>query len=195
MKQKTIKPLYFYHVVNKNSNMSLGLLSLQYMYNNKQYDLFDKYSEKYKKRIVKDWNIEKYQNRVESSLTREEILDALNIYRGPYGTSQIFFFRYPPKPSLGPKVAELLKYKDIYRIDINNPKTQKYIKDIFYGYEESHSDNKKLDRQYYENITEEKYFAKYDDKIPMNFMKLNHISIAFKEEYCPIAIIEKLKEK
>ena len=42
------KPLYFYHLVDKNADMSKGIISLQYMYDNKMDDLFDKNIIKYK---------------------------------------------------------------------------------------------------------------------------------------------------
>ena len=86
---KTNKPLYFYHLVNKDVDMNKGIISLQYMYDNKMYDLFDKNVEKYKDRILNDWNIEKYKGK--SNLTREEYIDALNIFRGKYGTNYILF--------------------------------------------------------------------------------------------------------
>ena len=71
-----------------------GLISLQYMYDNKMYNLFDKNVEKYKDRILNDWNIEKYKEK--TNLTREEYIDALNIFRGKYGANYIYFFRYAP---------------------------------------------------------------------------------------------------
>jgi hypothetical protein len=95
--QKLIKlnePLYFYHLVNKDANLENGLISLQYMYDNKMYDLFDKNVLKYKDRIINDWNIDKYKNK--KDLTREEYIDALNIFRGNEGCNYIYFFRYPP---------------------------------------------------------------------------------------------------
>ena len=49
---KESKPLYFYHLINKDSNLEKGILSLQYMYNNKMYDLFDKNAAKYTHRIT-----------------------------------------------------------------------------------------------------------------------------------------------
>lgn len=193
--QKLIKlnePLYFYHVINKDADISKGILSLKYMYDNELFNLFDKNIRKYKKRIVNDWNIEKYKNRDENTLTREEIIDALNIFRGEYGASYIYFFKFPLYKELGTKINELLKVKDIYRININDEEVQKNIKDIFYGYDESNSDNKILDKSYYENITEEEYFKNYDDSLVMNFSTLNHISIAFKDNYCPIEFLEKI---
>lgn len=186
------EPLYFYHVINKDAVLDDGIYSLKYMYNNGLFELFDKSTEKYKLRIVNDWNIKKYKDRKVDSLTREEIMDALNIFRGKYGSRYIYFFRYPLYKELGSRMAEILKYKDIYRIDINDERVQKYIVDIFYGYDLSNSDNKVLDRSYYENVTCDEYFKKYDDEIPMNFSTLNHISIAFKEDYCPVYLLEKM---
>lgn len=77
------KSLYFYHLVNKDADMENGIISLKYMYDNEMYDLFDKNVLKYKDRIINDWNIEKYKGR--NNLTREEYIDALNIFRGMYG--------------------------------------------------------------------------------------------------------------
>lgn len=196
--QKLVKlnePLYFYHIVNKDADLNKGLLSLKYMYDNNLLDLFDKNSNKYRKRIVDDWNIDKYKYRKEDSLSREEIMDALNIFRGKYGTSYIYFFKYPPYKELGIRMEEILNVKDIYKININDEEIQKNIKDIFYGYCDSNSNNKILDKEYYENITEEQYFQQYDDSLTMNFSKLNHISIAFKNDYCPIDFLEKVNLK
>lgn len=193
-KQKLIKlnePLYFYHVINKRADLSKGLLSLQYMYDHQLFDLFDKNVSKYKKRITKDWNIKKYQNK--KQLTREEILDAFTIFRGMNGPSYIYFFRYPLYPELGSKIKQLLKVKDIYQININDEEVQKEIEAIFYGYENSHSDNKLLDKTYYETVTQKEYFENYDDNLEMNFKTLNHIGIIFKKGYCPIRFLKKIQ--
>lgn len=186
------KHLYFYHIVNKNADMSKGLYSLKYLYDNKMFDLFDKYVSKYKNRIVNDWGIKEYYGMNASELTREDILDALNVFRGKYGTSYIYFFRYPLYKELGFKIKELLKVKDIYRIDINDKRVQEFIVDIFYGYDMSSSDNQILNKKYYEEITEEEYFSMYNDDDELNFAKLNHIAIAFKDDYVPIELLEKI---
>ena len=191
--QKLIKlntPLYFYHLINKDSDLSNGLISLQYMYNNKMYDLFDKNVVKYKNRIINDWNIKKYQGK--DTLTREEYIDGLNIFRGKYGSSYIYFFKYPPYKELGNKMKEILKYKDIYRININDEEVMKNIKDIFYGYDMSNSENKLLNKEYYEKVTQKEYFSKYDDSLEMNFSRLNHIGISFINDKCPIEYFEKV---
>lgn len=187
---KLNKPLYFYHLIDKNCDMSTGILSLQYMYDNFMYDLFDKSVHKYIDRITGGWNIEKYRNK--SSLSRKEIMDALRIFRGNYGCSYIYFFRYAPYSELGNRMKELLKYKDIYRININDEEVLKSINDIFYGYDMSNSDNSVLDKSYYENVSVTEYFSKYVDSLKINFSTLNHIGIAFKENYCPIKFLEKI---
>lgn len=69
------------------------------------------------------------------------------------------------------------------------------MKDIFYGYFKSHSDNRLLNKTYYEQITKEEYFKDYDDTSEMNFAALNHISIAFMENYLPKKFLEKVEEK
>lgn len=191
--QKLIKlnePLYFYHVVDKDADLSKGLLTLEYMYNNNMFDLFDRYTKKYIKRITSDWNILEYKGK--DILSREDIRNALKIIRGEYGTSYLYFFRYPLYKELGSKIEKLLEVKDIYRININDEEVQKNIKDIFYGYENSFSDNKLLDKAYYENISKEEYFSNYDDDLEFNFSTLNHISIAFIDDYCPIDFLEKV---
>lgn len=93
---------------------------------------------------------------------------------------------------MGPKIKELSLYKDIYRINLHDEKLQSQIESIFYGYNLSHSDNDLLDKTYYENVTKQEYFEKYDDSIPMNFSTLNHISICFKEGTCPLSLLEKV---
>lgn len=186
------EPLYFYHIMNKDVKEELGILSLQYMYDHQLFELFDKNACKYKTRIIDNWNIPKYQGREEDSLTREEILDALNIFRGPYGSKYIYFFRYPPYKKLGPKMKTLLETKNIYQIDINDEEIQKYILDISYGYQKSNTDNQKLDKKYYETVSKEEYFKDYDDSLTMNFSTLNHIGIAFIDSYCPFEILKKI---
>lgn len=190
---KTNQPLYFYHLVDKDADMTNGIISLQYMYDHKMFKLFDKNILKYKDRILNSWNIEKYKGK--SSLTREEYIDALNIFRGKYGSNYIYFFRYPPYKKLGNKISELSKYKDIYRININDEKIQKSISDIFYGFDMSNSNNKVLDKKYYETISKKEYFSKYNDTLSMNFSTLNHIAISFEDGFCPLKFLEKVEWK
>ena len=69
---------------------------------------------------------------------------------------------------------------------------KQYIEDIFYGYQDSNSDNKLLDKNYYEKITKEEYFKNYQDNSHMNYALLNHIGISFKNGYIPLKCLKKV---
>ncbi|MCX4248714.1 MAG: hypothetical protein OSJ65_03000 [Bacilli bacterium] len=192
--QKLIKlnsPLYFYHLVDKSADLSKGLFSLKYFYDNKMYDLFDKYAYKYKYRIVGAWNIDKFHGMKESDLSREDIIEALETFRGPFGASYIYFFRYPPYKGLGNRMDEILKSKDIYRLNINDEEVMLMIDDIFYNFDISNRDNKLLNKSYYENVSLEEYFSKYSDQDEMVFANLNHIAVSFTNDFCPSKFLEK----
>lgn len=182
------KHMYFYHLAPKGMNGDL--YSLQYLYDHKKYDLFDKYTDKYRFRIANDW---RYYNKNPEDLTREEILSSLKKFRKEDSLDDIYFFKFPPYSNMGPHMDSILANKDIYAIDIEDPKVKAIIKDIYWGTDGSHSDSTVLDRQYYENISSDEYFSKYDDKAKMNFASLNHISIKFKDGYCPIRLLKKVK--
>ena len=177
-----LEPLYFYHLINKDADITKGLLSLQYMYDNKMYDLFDEEASKYIDRITTHWNIEKYKDK--TSLSREEIIDALNIYRGNCGSKYIYFFKYPPYNKLGNRMSSILKEKQIIRIDLNNKDLFKEIEDVFYG--------NNTNREYYENVSIDDYFKDYDDSSNMNFASINHIGISFKDGYIPYNLLERV---
>jgi len=189
---KLNEPLYFYHLVDRNASFRDGLYSLAYMYRHQLFDLFDQSVEKYRARIALEWHTP-YQGRDASSLTRREILDALKSFRGEFGASYIYFFRYPPKRKLGTRMAHILENKVILRINTHDEEVERHIKDIFYGYEGSHRDGKILDEEYYENVTEEEYFSTYDDEAELNFSGLNHIAIAFQDDFCPFRFLEEEK--
>lgn len=185
------KPLYFYHLAPKGINKnSKGLYSLQYLYDHKMYDLFDKYTDKYRYRICYLWG---YSNKNPYELTREEVIKYIKKFRDDDQLDEIYFFRFPPYYELGDHMKEILKNKDIYRININDESTRRYIKDIYWGTDGSHSDSAELNRDYYENINQDNYFKNYDDKSQMNFASLNHISVRFKNGYCPFELLTKVR--
>lgn len=188
MNKKT--PLYFYHLVNKEVNLSKGIVSLQYMYNHKMDEEFDKNVLKYEKRIREDWNLKEFKEK--ENLTRKDYLDGLKEFRGVNGANYIYFFRFPPFKKLGAKIKALSEYKDIYRINIKDEALKKQIEEIFWGYHLSWSDNQELDETYYEQIDMTTYFKNYNDQLEMNFSTLNHIAIAFKKGYCPSSYLEKI---
>lgn len=170
------KPFYFYHLFPKNSKINIdGIISPRYMLDNGLFDLFDQSTNKYRNRIVNGW---KYYNKDPNQLTRDEIVDSLNRFRGRYGDNMIYFFKFPPSKILGKNMRNLLKDKIIYQIDLNNPEVRNIINMIDWGFHLSNSDNKILNRKYYEDIDIEKYYSYYDDKAKLLFANLNHISIS-----------------
>lgn len=183
---KPNKPLYFYHLVDKNSDLTKGILSLKYMYDHHQEELFAKYTLKYQDRVAQELKKDP------QTLIKEDYLTWFNHQRGKNGASYIYFFRYPPTTDLGNHMQDILKDKDIYCIDINDEKLRQNILDIFYGYDVN--TKKSLDQTYYDNVTKEEYFAHYQDNIAMNFSTINHIAIMFKEDYCPMSFIKKVNK-
>lgn len=182
---------YFYHFAPKNIDTKLGLLSPQYMYDHGMTELFRKSTDKYRDRIVGGWNI--YPNKNPEDLTDKEIIKANNLFRkSDKGLSYIYFFKYPPYEELGPKMKMFIETHDIYRINIDDPKVKSCIKEIFWNNDMSHSDGKKLDEKYYRSINPTDYFKKYNDNSKLNFASLNHIGIRFKDDYCPISLLEKV---
>lgn len=184
---------YFYHFAPKNINTNTGILSPKYMYEHNMSDLFKKSTDKYRDRLVNGWGY--YKDKNPEDLTDKEIFDGINKFReSDSGLSYIYFFRYPPYENLGPKMKVFLKTHDCYRIDLNNPEVKKYIDEIYWGTDMSHSDGKKLDENYYRNISSNDYFKRYNDSSKINFAALNHIAIRFKNDYCPINLLEKIND-
>ena len=169
------KHFYFYHLFPKNSINVGGIISPRYMLENGMFDLFDQSTNKYRDRIVNGW---KYYNKDPNQLTRDEIIDSLNKFRGKYGDNMIYFFKFPPSKILGKNMKNLLKDKIIYQIDLNNPEVRSIINKIDWGYHLSNSNNKSLNKKYYEDIDIEKYYRYYNDKAKLLFANLNHISIS-----------------
>lgn len=167
-KQKLIKlndPVYVYYFANKDEDMSLGILSLKYLYDNQMYDLFDKSVNIYKSSVTGNFHIPKYEGRDDDSLTREEILDGLSRYKGEYGSSYIYFFKYSDKDELIKHAKRLLNVNDIYRININDEEVQLHIKDIVYDCSDINS---------------------------TDILNSNLVAISFINDYCPIKFLEKL---
>lgn len=191
-----VERLYFYHLISKNVKLnSKGLKTPEYVYkveNNKK--LYLDMVDKYRYRLCNGWDI--YPKRDPDSLAPKEIYDGINKFRDdPDGNNQIYMFRYPPSPDLGPNMREVLKDKVIYAFDILDPKNKEYIKKINWGFKDSHTGNEALTREYYENITEEEYFANYDDNAKMLFASLNHISVNPVKGYIPTSRLKKTNHK
>lgn len=184
---------YFYHMVPKGTNIKNGITSLRYQYDNNQIDIANKGADKYRDRLVNGWGI--YPNRNPEDLSLDEIINGLDKFRGDGGSAQIYFFKYPPYKELGNKMKEILKYKDIYRIDLDDPKVKNIIEYIDWGYYFSNTDNEPMNEEYYRNVTVDQYFSEYTENTnaPL-FASIPHIGIKFKNNYIPKNLITKIND-
>ena len=173
------RPLYFYHLGPKGLKK---IVSLEYQYRTNK-KLFAINRSKYRNRLCNGRGI--YPGRDPESLTLDEVHDGICKFRKTEnGCNQIYIFRYSPFRGLGPNMSSTLSgNKALYKLELN--RLSPILNYVDYGYWMSWSSNKKLNRKYYENVTPEEYFSRYDDNDPLRFSTLNHISISPKNLYIP----------
>lgn len=186
------EPLYFYHLLPKNVVLDRkGIVTPEFFWRNKMIPEYLKCVNKYRDRLVNDWSI--YPNVYPEELTPLQIYHGLNYFRGDKnGNNRIFLFRYLPYSDLGTHMDKVLSEKKAYRIDIESGLVKQYIEKIDYGYWLSDSRNRKLQRHYYVNVTEEEYFYYYNDNDNPLFKSLNHIAIIPKLTYMPLLLWEEV---
>lgn len=185
---------YFYHLLPKGSNITPGIVSLDYQYHHDIQE-FRKNSDKYRERLCNGWGI--YPGRSPASLSDKEIYDGINKFRkSSQGCNQIYLFRYPPTAKLGKQMGEILKSKDIYRVDLNELRDNGVITDVDFGYMDSNTDNTKLSEDWYINISYDDYFKNYTESDPnrLLFSYMNHISVTPKNGYIPKRFLTKIKQ-
>lgn len=179
-------PDIWYHMVPKGSDISTGIISPEYMYRNDK-KMFGHVTDKYRGRLSHEWGI--YPDKDPDELTDQEIADGLIKYRGANGLKYIYMFRYAPTPELGPNMAKTLEGKDLYAIDLNKIPD---IIEVDYGHDMSNRDNKALNRQYYDRVSQKDYFSRYDDDGKLLFASLNHIGVATRSGRIPPYAITKV---
>lgn len=185
---------YFYHLLPKGSNISPGIVSLDYQYHHDIQE-FRKNSDKYRERLCNEWGI--YSGKSPASLSDKEIYDGINKFRKTsQGCNQIYLFRYPPTAKLGKQMGEILKSKDIYRVDLNELRDNGVITDVDFGYIDSNTDNTKLSEDWYVNISYDDYFKNYTESDPnrLLFSYMNHISVTPKNGYISKRFLTKIKQ-
>lgn len=96
----------------------------------------------------------------------------------------LYLLRYPPYPELGKQTKNILQRSDIYRINLNDEEVMKNIKDINYG--------EKVNKEYYQNITSNQYFANYNDNLAIDYSHLNLVSISFNNDFYLNEFFEKI---
>ena len=98
-----------------------------------------------------------------------------------------------PYKDLGNNMERVLEGKRAFKIDIEDNKVRTYIKNINWGYWMSDNRNRKLNRHYYNNVSEDEYFKYYKDSNNPLFKSLNHIAIILKNNSIPLNILEEVE--
>lgn len=181
---------YFYNAVSSINEK--GLITPGYAYRNGDKELFRYMTNKYRYRICYEWNI--FPNKTPDELTDEDIVYALNKFRkSEHGIDTIYFFRYKPSLSLGPNIRKSLNGSTFVRINLNSKKLLSQLQeDVFWGYDMSSSNNKPLNRIYYEMVSKKDYFSRYDDNNKMIYSTLNHIGLIVKNGQIKPSLLEVL---
>lgn len=191
-----MEPLYFYHLVPKGAKLSPGITSLKYQYKTGDMKSFIKNSLKYRVRLCTSWGI---YDKKPDSLTPTEIIEGIEKFRGPNGANYIYLFRFPPYMNLGKHMGDVLRFKDIYRIDIaklieDGIILKNEIKDVQSGYDPSSRPNvtNTTFSRYY-SMTVPSYFKNYNDQTtgPL-FGTIDHIGISPRMGYIPKKYCKKI---
>lgn len=195
-------PLYFYALIYNPENRRLdtepGIMTPQYMYSHDKNYLLDPVLDSWRRIIVNKWQMYPQDP---MTLTRREVVDALNIKLGGKFMDSISFFRYVPSPTLGWQLKMLMGKMSIIRIDLNDTALMNHIRkeDIDWG-NDTRIFARKLNRMYYQNISYEEYTKYYRDNMAI-FDKerlldqFNQITIKVKDGFIPKSVCEDMTVK
>lgn len=176
----------WYHLIPKGSDLSKGILSPQWMITHHMETLALYYLDKYRDRMVSSWNI--YPDKEPNGLSIEELFAGLEKFRGKYGKQAIYAFRYPLASQMGPNMKKVLRYKDIYEIDISK------IPDLIMI---DYNINGGKPASWYDSVTQEEYFSTYDDNAEKHgkllFAGIPHVAIITTSGRIPPQAIRKLE--
>lgn len=195
-------PFYMYALVLNPENRKLdtepGIMTPQYMYTHDKNYLLDPILDSWRRVIVNTWGMYPQDP---ATLTRREIIDALNIRLGGKFMDTINFFRFVPSPTLGWQLKLLLGRVNIYRIDLNNTALYNYIRkeDIDWG-KDKRVFSRKLNRLYWQNVGYEEYIKFYRDNISVFdrerlLDQFNQITITVKDGFIPKKVCEDMTTK
>ena len=122
------QPMYYYYLQYDThkyaADTDIGIMTPQYMYEHSKWKQLDPILDGWRRRIINVWEMYSYAD--PKSLSREEIIDALNIRMGPDYMMSIPLFHFIPGPALGWQSTLVMRYMNIYRIDINQIELKKW---------------------------------------------------------------------
>ena len=190
-------PFIFYAIfpnpLKKDLSNEPGLMTPQYLYDHNKGYLLDPILEPWRRIIVNVWDMYKQDP---GALTRQEIIDALNIRLGPRYMKSIQLFRYIPSVALGWQLKLVMSHMAIFKIDLNNIDVLKYVKreDIDWGFDK-HLPMRKLNRLYYEQVQYDEYTKYYKDtQVVFNKEKLldqfNQITVLVNSGVIPKTVVK-----
>lgn len=184
---------YFYHLAPIGIDLHEGLMSPTALHESGRHQECIAALEKYRERMVYGWAI--FPGRDPYKLTETELLRGLEKFRGVGGGRTIYFFRYLPQSYLGKGMNNVIKHKDGYRINLDDPGLKKCIESISWGWVDSYTQNIPYSEDYYRKVTEKEYFSKYNDN-PQDgtprFAPIPHIGITFYDGICPRKFLTKV---
>lgn len=163
------EPFYFYSIIyNPYSRKKLeietrniGLMTPKYMLDHNKTDLLDDVLAPWRRVIVNIWGM--YQEDP-GHLTRQEVIDALNIKLGPEFMKSIYLHKFVPSTTLGWQLKLVLSDSAFFRLDMNRIDLINYIGqyNIDWG-RDIHIANRKLDKLYWQKVTYDEYVSMYRD--------------------------------
>ena len=129
-------------------------------------------------------------NRDPCTLTRQEIIDAINIKLGSKELRRLPLLRFVPSVDKNPNLKYYISTMRIFRIDLNNKELLSYISnDIDWGIDK-YCLSRKLNKMYYLSVSYDNYTKYYRDGLNVldksNLLnQFNQIRIEPKDGYIP----------
>lgn len=190
------EPMYFYFfapdINNRKFNGEIGIMTPKYLFDNQKFYYLDPILESYKRTIVYKWGM---YNRDPGTLTRTEIVDAINIKLGHTELTTLPLFRMVPSTIHAPNMKYLLSTMRIFRLDLNNKELYKYIDNQIDWGVDKYCLNRRLNKMYYLSLSYDEYTKYYRDNYSVNdklniLNQFNQIRIRPKEGYIPKHLVK-----
>lgn len=192
---------FFYDIIYNPEHVNLDnepLMTPNYMQKHNKNDLLDGILYPWRRVIVNIWGM--YQSDP-GTLTRQEVIDALNIKLGGEFMNSIYLYRHVPSPSLGWQLKTVLADCNIFKINLGRKDVIDYIRptNIDWGHDVRFT-SRKLDRMYYENVSYDDYVEQYRDALNVEhrarlLLQFNRVRISPPTGMIPVNFIENMTSK